>query len=99
MAAAKRCAFRWALAAAVVGAIGPRSSRAEGVPLREATTVGAATRVVVELKAEGVSRPAAPPNQGGAKEIRPLALRVETRFAFDERVLKVDRRGEAKKVA
>jgi len=67
--------------------------------LRESARVGAATRVLVELKAEGLSLPASPPGLRGAQQPKPLAVRVETRFGFDERVLKVDDRGVPRRVA
>ena len=58
----------------------------EGVELRERPAAGLATRVVVELKARGELKPG-PPGGGGRREEKPLAVRVEARFAFVERAL------------
>ena len=52
---------------------------------------GDSTRATVELKAEGSFKPATPP---GSPEPKPLALKVETRVEFDERVGVVDARGQ-----
>jgi hypothetical protein len=71
----------------------------EAVVLRETAQVGATTRFVVELKAEGLSFPAIPASLAGTPKAKPLALRVETRFACDERVLKVDSESRAQRVA
>jgi hypothetical protein len=76
---------------------------ADAIVLRESAQVGAVTRFIVELKAEGLSRPApapaVPPGLAGSPKSKPLALRVETRFACEERVLKVDSQGLAQRVA
>jgi len=67
---------------------------AERVTLREAARAGDSTRATVELKAEGSFKPATLP---GSPEPRPLALKVETRVEFDDRVVEVDRAGTPRK--
>ncbi len=69
---------------------------AERVTLREVGRAGDATRATVELKAEGTFRPATPP---GSPEPKPLALKVETRVEFDDRVAEVGRAGAPSKSA
>ena len=66
----------------------------EAVTLRELARSGDASRAVVELKAEGSFRPATLP---GAAEARPLALKVETRVEFVERVGSVDPQGQPRR--
>lgn len=78
---------------------GPNRLPAEAVRLREELPPGTVTRVRVELKAEGFSRPGLPPNLAGAREGKPLALRVETRFSFDERVLEGVKKDKGPRVA
>ncbi len=68
------------------------SGLAERATLREAAKVGDSTRATVELKADGTFKPAGLP---GSPEPKPLALKVETRLRFDERVAAVDRLGGA----
>ena len=63
---------------------------AERASLRESARAGDSTRATVELKAEGTFKPATPP---GGIEPRPLALKVETRVEFDDRVVEVDKDG------
>ena len=93
MVMARICAIgAWAVC---VGMGGASSTRAEGVVLRESGVKGSTTKVVVEMKAEGMARPAGPPTLAGAAEGKPLKLRVEARFAFDERVLQADGSGAA----
>jgi hypothetical protein len=72
---------------AVVLVVGSTASSADRVVLRESGKAGDATRSVVELKAEGTFKPASPP---GSAEPKPLALKVETRVEFEERVAAVD---------
>jgi hypothetical protein len=59
------------------------------IVLAEAVTRGAASRVRIELKASGLARPGLPPGKvaANAKMPKPLALEVETRLIFSERVL------------
>ena len=66
------------------------ASPTELVSLREAARVGDVTRATVELKAEGSFKPATLP---GSPEAKPLALKVETRVEFLERVGSVDSKG------
>lgn len=56
-------------------------ARAAKVLLHEAPREGVATEVTVELKADGLSR-------SGLPDRKPLALRVDTRVSFHERVLR-----------
>ncbi len=72
---------------------GPAADR---VALRESARSGDTTRASVEMKAEGSFRPATPP--GGA-EPKPLALKVESRLEFDERVASVDGSGSPRRTA
>lgn len=58
---------------------------AEPVALREAVRPGAATRVVIELKAQGQYLPALPPGVSKDQAPRALALKVESRLEFVER--------------
>lgn len=64
------------------------------IDLREPAKVGATTRVLITLKADGLYRPGPPPaasNSGAAAAkadaAKPLALKVETRLEFVERVV------------
>jgi hypothetical protein len=68
------------------------------VALREAARVGASTRNLVALKAEGLYRPAPAPGESPEKAPKPLALKVETRLDFEERVLALDPAGAADRV-
>jgi len=70
------------LALTMLGLAGP------GTPLSlvEAARPGDATRVTVELKAEGTFRPATPP---GTPEAKPMALKVATRLEYVDRVVAV----------
>jgi hypothetical protein len=68
------------------------------VALREAARVGASTRNLVALKAEGLYRPAPAPGESREKAPKPLALKVETRLDFEERVLELDPAGAAGRV-
>ncbi len=67
---------------------------ADPVKLVEETRPGQATRATIEMKAEGTFRPATLP---GAPEARPLALKVETKLVFAERVASIDASSQAKK--
>lgn len=85
-----------ALAAMALGAA-PGAAE-EGVTLRE-EPVGA-TRVLIELKAEGEYRPERPP--GSPKDAtppRPQPLKIESRLDFFERAAKLDDDGSARKAA
>jgi hypothetical protein len=82
-----------AIGLAMLG-LGPEAS----VSLRESARVGETTRDLVALKAEGLYRPAPPPGESKEKPPKPLALRVETRLDFEERVLAVDPEGPARRV-
>jgi hypothetical protein len=67
---------------------------AEKVTLVEQANLSEATKASVELKAEGTFTPATLP---GAPEAKPLALKVETRLEFVERVTAVDNRGQPRR--
>jgi hypothetical protein len=71
-------------------AIASTATAADPVPLREVAKPGEASRAVVELKAEGSFKPASLP---GSPEEKPLALKVETRVEFVERVESVGTEG------
>lgn len=78
------------------GARAPTATTAAPVSLREASRVGASSRVVVALKAEGKFLEAVPvrvPEKAGSP--RPRLLKVETRTEFAERVLAIDASGRA----
>ena len=78
---------------AVVLALGSSASAADRVMLREAGKSGDVTRSTIELKAEGNFLPATAP---GAAASKPLALKVETRLDFEERVAGFEKSGEAR---
>jgi hypothetical protein len=59
------------------------------IVLREVSREGASTRVLMALKAEGTFIPGSPPGAAKPKAAKPLALRVETRLDFGERVIKI----------
>ena len=61
--------------------------------LRESARAGDSTRSTVTLKAEGSFLPATAP---GAPAAKPLALKVETRVEFEERVAAVEKGGRAR---
>ena len=67
---------------------------AERVTLREQAKAVDATRATVEMKAEGTFKPATLP---GSPEAKPLALKVETRLEFAERVTAVDNQGRPRR--
>jgi hypothetical protein len=67
---------------------------ADRVTLLEENPPGQTTRVTIEMKAEGTLKPATLP---GSPEAKPLALKVETRLVFAERVASVDSRTQARK--
>jgi hypothetical protein len=62
------------------------------VTLRESPRVGSCTQVRIELKADGLFRPALAPNEVApeAKLPKPLSLDVKTRVVFLERILSVE---------
>ena len=64
---------------------------ADRATLREEARPGDSTRATVELKAEGMFKPASLP---GTPEPKPLALKVGTKVEFAERVAAVDDRGQ-----
>lgn len=70
---------------------------AEAVILGESVPRGAASRVRIELKARGLFRPPLPPDKmtPGAKMPKPMALDVQTRLIFNERVLALAGEGTA----
>ncbi len=78
---------------AVVLAIGSTGVGADRVSLRESSQVGDSNRSTISLKAEGTFRPASPP---GSPEPKPLALKVETKLEFEERVAAVEKGGEVR---
>ena len=92
MAVLESCAI--GLALLVIGA-----APAPAVTLRQKARVGETTRGLIELKAEGLYRPAAAPGETKEKSPKPLALKVETRLDYDERVLAIDTKGTARRVA
>src|SRR5699024_7199906 len=69
---------------------------AEAVRLREVNPTGQQTRVLIELKARGQVVPGAGP--GSKQESKPLALRVEARLDFAERVVQGRPDGPARRV-
>ncbi len=62
---------------------------ADAVILGESVPRGTASRVRIELKAHGLFRPPLPPDKmaPGAKMPKPMALDVQTRLIFNERVI------------
>jgi hypothetical protein len=70
------------------------SASGDGVTLLERGRPDEATRATVELKAEGTFKPATLP---GAPDSKPLALKVETRLEFVERVTSVDNMGQPRR--
>ena len=86
MAGFQRCVgFAW-VAFMLVGA-GP-------VTLVESNRLGSCSKVTVALKAEGLYRPSPPPGTAKADLPKPLALKVETRLEFAERLWKSGGSGE-----
>src|SRR3954447_1024364 len=91
------------LAALVVGVGVAALAGADGPPavLRESAKVGETTRVLVTLKAEGLYRPGPPPGAAPAatkaEPVKPLALKVETRLDFVERVVEAGPDGRARR--
>ncbi len=87
------------LAVLGVGAVATGAEKA--VELRERGRPGEATRVLVVLKAEGLYRPGPPPAaaKDAPKSAKPLALRVEMRLDFAERVLDANAEGRAARTA
>ncbi|MEO6810887.1 MAG: hypothetical protein ABI353_17360 [Isosphaeraceae bacterium] len=69
------------------------------VALRERAEVGQVTQALVELKAEGLYRPNATPGKADAKPSKALALKVQTRLTFVQKVLAVGADGGASRVA
>jgi hypothetical protein len=85
------CQFRFAIcqfvALACLGSSALCAADDEGrVPIRENTPVGSATRIQVDLTAEGQYEPA--PEQG--TPAKPVPLRLQARVDFVERVLRLD---------
>jgi hypothetical protein len=63
------------------------------ITLREVNRVGDCTRVQTELKANGLYRPGLPP-QNASVDVqmpKPLAVEIETRFVFNERIVASNR--------
>ena len=89
MAVLKCCA----IGLVMLGAAGRPVWGAEPVTIKESTPAGSTTQVLITLKAEGLYQPAPAPSAGKAEAPKALNLRVETRLAFAERVLKVGPRG------
>lgn len=86
MACFKRCVgFAWA--AFLMAGAGP-------VTLVESNRPGSCTRVAIGLKAEGLYRPSPPPGAAKGELPKPLALKVETRLEFVERLWKSAGRGD-----
>jgi hypothetical protein len=76
----------------------PAVCSGNAIELREQCRPGESTRALVELKAEGQYRPGPPPGVSGVEERKPLALRVESRLEFHERVLNIDSGGRIRRV-
>src|SRR4051812_34415874 len=84
----------WLVAMAAVGV----TRGDEGVLLRE--DAPGAARVLIEMKADGESRPELPP--GSPKDApapKPIPLKIESRLDFIERGIKRDADGSARKSA
>ncbi|MBV8384257.1 MAG: hypothetical protein JOZ63_16740 [Planctomycetaceae bacterium] len=94
---------RWRAVGLAALMLGAASAGAAPVTLREAARMGESTRVLITLKADGHYRPAPPPGtsqaEPGKPATKPMALRVETRFDFTERVMDVDAEGRPRRVA
>jgi len=87
---------------AVALASGVPRAGAEGpaaVTLRESARPGSTTRASVGLKAEGLYLPGVAPGTPRSETPKPLALRVELRLDYLERVLEVGAAGAAAKTA
>ena len=67
--------------------------------LRESARVGDSTQVLITLEADGHYRPAPPSGTPKAEPGKRMALKVETRLDFAERVVNVDAEGRARRVA
>jgi hypothetical protein len=80
----------WLAAASLAGMPSERA-----VMLRESAQPAQSSHVLIEMSAEGQYRPTAP---AGSPAPKPLDLKVETRFEFDERVLKLARDGQVERV-
>src|SRR5947209_1876384 len=67
------------------------------IVLGEAVPRGSSSRVRIELKANGLFRPALPPDKvtAEARMPKPRSLDVQTRMIFNERVLDLADRGTA----
>src|SRR5262249_52219073 len=77
---------------ASVGSVGLAAPAPEAnLVLREAVHRGSTARVRIELRAQGLFRPSLPPGRAPAEARlpKPLALDVQTRLVFSERVLEV----------
>jgi hypothetical protein len=80
------------LVAAFSGSVGSAGRAAEApVGLCETVRRGSSTRVAIELKAQGLFRPGLPPGGTSAESRmpKPLALEIQTRLIFIERVVQV----------
>ena len=87
-----------AIAIAVLAAVAARLEGAEPVSLRERVPErGGTTHVVIALKADGLFRPNTPTDEKEAKAPKPLALKVETRLDFAERVIATDPQGRPRR--
>ncbi len=66
-----------------------QSEPASTIILGEAVPKGSCSRVRIEMKAHGLFRPALPPGKvvADARMPKPMALDVQTRLVFSERVL------------
>jgi hypothetical protein len=69
-------------------------SPADRVTLQEVNPPGSTTRATIEMRAEGTFKPATLP---GSPEAKPLALKVETKLVFVDRVASVDSKTQARK--
>jgi hypothetical protein len=93
----------WLLAACAIVTVNHFSLKTEasedGSPLvlREQSRPGDATRVQIELKAQGLYRPGLPPGDrsGEVRMPKPLTVQIETRFVFQERLVPVGGDGRA----
>ncbi|MGC8644261.1 MAG: hypothetical protein ACP5XB_30745, partial [Isosphaeraceae bacterium] len=75
----------------------PAAGEEGSIELRERLTPGNCTHVRIELKAEGLFRPGLPPDAltAEAKMPKPLALNIQSRLLYAERLLQPEQAGGA----
>jgi len=84
---------------AIAGSVPAAGGDASGpLVLREETHAGHTTRVQIELKAQGLFRPGLPPGGASAEPRmpKPLALEIQTRLVFTERIVEAGRDDRAR---